>query len=113
MKDKGSKNNWECHNIPKQIGRYADKLGLDCLATGGNCDFIVKPLGKGLSAVLRSAQGPDCPDDLKEASIVSIKLDEEWEKSVNILYKTAREGMNFMAKLTEVWDENVNLKEAK
>lgn len=103
-----SRNYWETHNITREIGKFADKLGLECLATGGNCDFIVKSLSENneIMAVLY-AVGQDSPDTLAEPCYVGIKLDSQWVKSVEIKFASAREAMRFMAKLTDVMPINV------
>jgi len=97
-----SKNYWECHNIGKTIGEYADKLGLDCLATGGNCDFIVKSLSKDneMMAVLVS-EFCECPDTLDEIAWVSIKLNSSWVESVELKFESARKAMQFMASIKD------------
>jgi len=111
---KVSRNYWESHNITREIGMFADSLGLDCLATGGNCDYIIKRLGNNnenpeneMMAVLGSAEGPECCDKLSEKCYVSIKLDSDWQKSVDIEFETARQAMRFMAGLTEVFTNNI------
>lgn len=105
---KASRNHWETYNIAREIGKFADKLGLECLSTGGNCDFIVKSLSEDneVMAVL-SAVGQDSPDTLSEPCFVGIKLDDQWMKSVEIKFKSAREAMRFMAKLSEVMPINI------
>ena len=107
-KTKASSNHWENYNIPKQIGVHADRLGLECFGTGGNCDFIVKSLSEDneIMAVL-GAIGGDCPDHLNEPCHVGIKLDSQWIKSVEIKFPTTRAGMKFMASLTEVLPINI------
>jgi hypothetical protein len=97
-----SKNYWECHNIGKIIGEYADKLGLDCIATGGNCDFIVKSLSKEneMMAVLVS-EFCECPETLNEVAWVSIKLNSSWVESVELKFESARKAMQFMASIKD------------
>ena len=99
---KPSKNNWECHNIGKQIGEYADKLGLDCTATGGNTDFITKSLtaSKEILAVLVD-EFSETPDSLNDIAWVSIKLDSQWEKSLDLKFESARKAMRFMAEVAD------------
>jgi hypothetical protein len=109
MKNTKSKNYWELHNIGKQVGEYADKLGLECIATGGNCDYIVKSLSKDneMIAVLAS-DFYECPDDLNEVAWVSIKLDSSWVKSVELKFESVRKAMQFMASLKDA--SSINLR---
>jgi len=109
MKSKLSKNYWESHNIGKQIGKYADKLGLDCIATGGNCDFIVKSLSEEneMIAVLVS-EFSECPDTLNEVAWVSIKLNSSWVESVELKFESAKKAMQFMASLKD--GSSINLR---
>jgi hypothetical protein len=109
MKYKLSKNYWESHNIGKQIGEYADKLGLNCIATGGNCDFIVKSLSEEneMIAVLVS-EFSECPDTLNEVAWVSIKLNSSWVESVELKFESARKAMQFMASLKDA--SSINLR---
>ena len=109
MKTTTSKNYWECHNIGKQVGEYADKLGLECIATGGNCDFIVKSLSKEneMIAVLVS-EFCECPDTLNENAWVSIKLDSSWVESVELKFESARKAMQFMSSLKDA--SSINLR---
>ena len=97
---KNSKNYWESHNIGKQIGEYADKLSLECIATGGNCDFIVKRFYNGMVAVLVS-EFCECPDTLNEVAWVSIKLNSSWVESVELKFESARKAMQFMANIKD------------
>lgn len=106
MKDKLSKNNWECHNIGKSIGQYADKFNLECMATGGNCDFIVKRFYNGILAVLVS-EFCECPDRLDESAWVSIKLDSEWEKSVDLKFESVRKAIQFMSSMKDAGSVNI------
>lgn len=103
MKDKLSKNGWESYNIGKKIGQYADKLKLECLATGGNCDFIVRSLrdDNEMMAVLVS-EFCETPDTLEEVAWVSIKLDSQWEKSLDLKFESVRKAMRFMSEIKEV-----------
>lgn len=105
---KPSKNNWEFHNIGKQIGEYADKLGLDCIATGGNCDFIVKSLSKEneMMAVLVS-EFCETPDSLDEIAWVSIKLNSSWVESVELKFESVRKAIQFMASINDSTAINV------
>jgi len=109
MNNKQSKNYWELHNIGKQVGEYADKLGLECIATGGNCDFIVKSLSKEneMIAVLVS-EFSECPDNLNEVTWVSIKLNSSWVESVELKFESARKAMQFMASLKDA--SSINLR---
>jgi len=103
-----SKNYWELHNIGKQVGEYADKLGLECIATGGNCDYIVKSLrdDNEMIAVLVS-EFCESPDTLREVAWVSIKLDSSWVKSVELKFESVRKAMQFMASLKDAGSINI------
>jgi hypothetical protein len=102
MNNKQSKNYWELHNIGKQVGEYADRLGLECIATGGNCDYIVKSLkdDNEMIAVLVS-EFSECPDTLNEVAWVSIKLNSSWVESVELKFESARKAMQFMANIKD------------
>lgn len=95
-----SKNYWESHNIGKQVGEYADKLNLECIATGGSCDFIVKRFYNGIVAVLVS-EFCECPETLNEVAWVSIKLNSSWVESVELKFESARKAMQFMASIKD------------
>ena len=105
---KVSRNQWEVYNIPKKIGVYADKLNLECLATGGNCDFIVKSIrdDNEMTAVLIS-EFSECPDTLEEIGWVTIKLDSEWIKSVDIKFDSVKTAMQFMSKIKNAGSINI------
>jgi hypothetical protein len=105
---KVSRNNWEGYNIPRKIGVYADKLGLECLATGGNCDFIVKSIrdDNEMTAVLIS-EFSECPDTLEEIGWVTIQLDSEWIKSVDIKFDSVKTAMQFMSKIKDAGSINI------
>ena len=103
-----SKNYWECHNIGKTIGEYADKLGLDCTATGGNTDFITKSLtpSNDILAVLVD-EFSETPDSLSDIAWVSIKLDSQWEKSLDLKFESARKAMRFMSQIQDAQSINI------
>jgi hypothetical protein len=107
---KTSGNFWQTHNITEQVGVYSDKLDLDCFCTGGNCDYIVKSLSEDneTTAVLVATHGDGSPETLTEPCFVSIKLNSEWTRSVEIKFATTREAMQFMARLTDVHCWNID-----
>jgi hypothetical protein len=124
MKRKHSNNDWESHNITKEIGQYADKLGLDCICTGGNCDYIYRDMVKSfgsetnssndyLAVVLYDAEGGECPEKLSSPSYVSIKLDRDWIASVDMKFPNAKKAMEFMGNLTDCFHINIGEMAAK
>jgi len=88
-------------NIPSEILIAADSLGLGACATGGGCDFIIKPLSGERTAVLSSQEaGGECPDTLDEPSTVVIHFTPEWnDEFIAIPFPSAQEAMNAMAKI--------------
>lgn len=92
------------YSIPEAIIREAERLGLEGLATGGNVDYIAKNLGKNKDgshriALLCAANSFGGPDTLSEKVDVQIMLSRDWMNAIAIPVKTAREGMELMAKM--------------
>ncbi len=90
------------YNITPAIVKAAEALGLDAIATGGNCDFIMKKVGTNKDGsdrmvILTSAEQAGTPDKLSEKAELIIILDQEWHDEVGIPCGTARNGLNLMA----------------
>ena len=91
-------------NIPEPIIREAERCGLEAVGTGGNMDYIAKILGKNEDGshrivLLCAADASGCPDRLTDRVDVQIMMSEEWTDAVAIPCKTAKEGMELMAKM--------------
>lgn len=95
-------NNWHIHNIPAEIGKYAEKLGLECLCTGGGCDFVHRKFPCGVQAILSSPEDGQCPDSLDEPSSVTVYQDEDWTVWVDYQFKDARAAMKWMKEMNPV-----------
>lgn len=92
------------YNITPAIVKAAEALGLEALATGGNCDFIMKRIGTNKDrspriVILASAEQAGTPDKLSEKAELLIILDREWHDEVGIPCGTARDGLNLMARM--------------
>lgn len=63
-------NYWETHNISREVGRYAENLGLECLSTGGGFDYIYRR-GPTMNVPRRQPRGrTNCGDEV-EITLVS------------------------------------------
>jgi len=80
-------------NISPEIMKYAEKLGLEAVATGGGCDYI------GLTMVLVSADGFDSPDSLDEPAVLCFPFGED--NPSGLPFPTAMEAMEAMEAIRE------------
>jgi hypothetical protein len=100
-------------NIADEIVERANALGLDAMATGGGCDYICKDLGQNDDgstrvAVLASAEGPESPYTLNEASCVDVYLTGIWDVGFGISFPSAEEAMKAMGQMTNVYTFNID-----
>ena len=94
------------HNISDEIADEAQRLGLNAMATGGNCDYIYKGLGKNEDGsdrvvLLGSPDDAGSPDRLMESCLLLIMLNEEWNDQVTIPVSNCRAGMALMTQMSE------------
>jgi len=105
-------------NIADKILDYAESLGLDTVATGGGCDYVIRtvdmPVDVTVSAVLQrlnrhidmvlvSAADAGCsPERLGEPSCVNLwfyrGVEAMWCNGLSIKFNSARKAMKFMAR---------------
>ena len=90
---------WDAHNIPREITRVAETLGLSAIATGGGCDYVCLP--NNLNVIL-GGQEDFAPYSLSDPSIVLIYVDENWDMGVQLMFDSALLAMNFMSQLKNV-----------
>jgi len=81
-------------NISPEIMEYAEKLGLEAVATGGDCDYIWSNNGSSLIVLLVSADGFDSPSSLEEPSVLCISFNED--SSTDLSFPTAKKAMEAM-----------------
>jgi hypothetical protein len=96
-------------NIPDEVYDYGTKHGLRGLATGGNIDYMAKPLGKEVDeggsevwAVLGSHEDAGSPENLDEPANINIFLDENWQRIIILPFKTAREAIEHMGTMLSI-----------
>tara|TARA_R100000152_G_C6724063_1_gene149591 strand:- start:318 stop:650 length:333 start_codon:yes stop_codon:yes gene_type:complete len=99
-----SMNDW---NISNEIQEFALDKGLDRLATGGGCDFIVHIWDDGIIAVLHESDSGETPERLDDCGVpvdVVIYDDEnDWSFEVNKkTFASAKEAIEFM----HIWTES-------
>ena len=85
-------------NIAPEIIEHAKQLGLETVATGGNCDYI------GLTLVLVSADGFGSPDSLDEPSVLCFPFGED--NLSDLPFPTAREAMEAMEAIKNMGDRS-------
>lgn len=102
MKTKFS-NSWETHNITPEVGRYAERLGLDCMSTGGGCDYVCRffPIHESdekVEVTLASDEDGLSPKTLDERCSVLIHMGSGGAPSpwLQFDFKDAREAMKWM-----------------
>lgn len=95
--------NWKNHNVSKEVGKYAENLGLECVSTGGGFDFVFRSFGSTAQATLTDECGRS-PISLDDRCSVLIHLGDAstpvpW---IEFRFKDAREAMKWMKKANPV-----------
>ena len=91
---------FEAYLIGVTVAEYGIKCGLEPLATGGGCDFMVRRFADGRQAVLVDSVHGESPDQLNEPSDVDVFTDEEWHQQINTKsFETAEQAMNYIKEM--------------
>jgi hypothetical protein len=78
-------NPWPFHAIPTDVAKYADKKGLDAVATGGGSDYVYGVIGKNQDGSDRvvlvvAFEDPASPESLKAKADVFVYFTEIWDE---------------------------------
>lgn len=99
------KNYWQTHNITPEVGKYAEKLGLECTATGGGCDYVCRlfppadRFGTYVQVTLSSNKDGLSPKTLSEPCSVQIHIGEAGTTWLEFDFDNARDAMKWMREM--------------